>query len=110
MKTALITGAAQGLGLATATLLAQQNYRVVLTDLQPLDSQVAALRAGGADALGSSGDIASEDFVKQLAARVARDYGALDALVNNAGISLIAPAGRWSRLSRRPRSITCSAP
>ena len=103
MKTALITGAAQGLGLATATLLAQQNYRVVLTDLQPLDSQVAALRAGGADALGSSGDIASEDFVKQLAARVARDYGALDALVNNAGISLIAPAedttaAQWQRV------------
>jgi NAD(P)-dependent dehydrogenase (short-subunit alcohol dehydrogenase family) len=103
VKTALITGAAQGLGLAVATLLAQQNYRVILTDLQPLDSQVAALRAGGSDALGLSGDIASESFVMEMAARVGRDYGGLDALVNNAGISLIVPAehttaAQWQRV------------
>lgn len=103
MKTALITGAAQGLGLATATLLAQRMFRVILIDLQPLDRQVAALRAGGAEALGLSGDIAEEAFVMQLAARVERDYGALDALVNNAGISLIVPAehtsaAQWQRV------------
>jgi NAD(P)-dependent dehydrogenase (short-subunit alcohol dehydrogenase family) len=103
VKTALVTGAAQGLGLATATLLAQQNYRLILTDLQPLDSQVEALRAAGADAAGLSGDIARESFVLQLAARVAREHGALDALVNNAGISLIAPAedttaAQWQRV------------
>jgi NAD(P)-dependent dehydrogenase (short-subunit alcohol dehydrogenase family) len=76
MKTALVTGAAQGLGLVTATLLSQQGYCVILTDLQPVDAQVAALRDAGANAIGVSGDIAAESFVTELAARVARDHGA----------------------------------
>jgi NAD(P)-dependent dehydrogenase (short-subunit alcohol dehydrogenase family) len=103
MKTALVTGAAQGLGLVTATLLSQQGYCVILTDLQPVDAQVTALRDAGANAIGMSGDIAAESFVTELAARVARDHGALDALVNNAGISLIVPAedttaAQWQRV------------
>ena len=103
MKTALVTGAAQGLGLATATLLAQQGYCVILTDIQPVADQVAALREAGAEAIGLSGDIASESFVTELAASVARDHGALDALVNNAGISLSVPAenttaAQWRRV------------
>ena len=57
----------------------------------------------GADAVGISGDVASESFVRELAERLMRDYGALDALVNNAGISLIAPAEsisaeQWQRV------------
>ena len=103
MKTALVTGAAQGLGLVTATLLSQQGYYVILTDVQPLAAQVAALRHAGAHVMGMSGDIANEGFVTELAASVARDHGALDALVNNAGISLIVPAedttaAQWQRV------------
>jgi NAD(P)-dependent dehydrogenase (short-subunit alcohol dehydrogenase family) len=103
MKTALITGAAQGLGLSTATLLGSRGYRAILVDLQPLDAQVAALNASGASAVGISGELASETFVLEIAARIARDYGALDALVNNAGISLIVPAeqtsaAQWQRV------------
>ncbi|HEV7358487.1 MAG TPA: SDR family oxidoreductase [Steroidobacteraceae bacterium] len=95
-KTILVTGAAQGLGLTTATLLAQRACRVILVDIQSVEDQSARLRALGGDAHGASGDISSESFVQQLAAMIGRDYGALDGLVNNAGISLIVPAEQTS--------------
>ena len=47
MKTAVITGAAQGVGLATARLFGNAGYHVVLTDIQPLGSALAALAADG---------------------------------------------------------------
>ena len=103
MKTAVITGAAQGVGLVTASYLARLGYRVILTDIQPLDSQLAQLRGDGQCAEGAIGDVASEPFVQQLAERVHREHGAVDVLVNNAGISLIAPAedtttAQWQRV------------
>jgi NAD(P)-dependent dehydrogenase (short-subunit alcohol dehydrogenase family) len=92
MNTALVTGAAQGVGFAAAALLGRLGYRVVLLDLKPPDEKVRQLKDAGAEASGIAGDVASESFVLELAERVARDYGALDALVNNAGIRLIVPA------------------
>ncbi len=103
MNSIIVTGAAQGVGLATAALLARTRHRVVLVDLQPLDPQLSALRESGADAVAISGDIASEDFVRGLAARLERDYGGVEGLVNNAGVSCIAPAeettaAQWQRV------------
>ena len=92
MKTAVVTGAAQGVGLATAQMLARSGYHVVLTDRQPLDPLVDRLREEGLSAEGINGDIASADFIAELAACVAVSDGAADVLVNNAGISCIAPA------------------
>lgn len=92
MKTAVVTGAAQGVGLATSVKLASNGFHVVLTDLQPLDSAIAELSASGLSVQGISGDIASEDFVAALADQVASEHGAADVLVNNAGISMIVPA------------------
>jgi NAD(P)-dependent dehydrogenase (short-subunit alcohol dehydrogenase family) len=89
MQTAVVTGAAQGLGLVTARRLAVSGYRVVLTDVQDVSAQAAAI---GPDALGISGDVSDEAFVEDLAARVAADCGGAGVLVNNAGISLIQPA------------------
>jgi NAD(P)-dependent dehydrogenase (short-subunit alcohol dehydrogenase family) len=99
----VITGAAQGLGLATATLLAGLGFHVVLSDLQPLDAALGRVRALDAKAEGAQGDISSEAYVRELAARISRDHGAADVLVNNAGISLIAPAedtsaDEWQRV------------
>ena len=96
MRTILVTGAAQGLGLTTATLLAQRGCRIILVDIQSVEEQGARLRALGGDAQGVSGDVSSESFVQQLAEMIGRDYGALDGLVNNAGISLIVPAEQTS--------------
>jgi NAD(P)-dependent dehydrogenase (short-subunit alcohol dehydrogenase family) len=103
IKTILITGAAQGVGLATAALLAQRECRVILIDVQSVQQQVEQLRSAGSQAEGICGDVASEEFVQQLAQRISRDCGALDGLVNNAGISLIMPAeettaAQWQRV------------
>ncbi len=103
MTTAIVTGAAQGVGLATATLLARQGLRVILTDLQPLDAHVSRLRAEGLETHGLRGDVSSEPFVRQLAEWVGQELGGADVLVNNAGISMIAPAeqttlAQWNRV------------
>lgn len=92
MQTAVITGAAQGLGLETARLFGDAGYRVVLTDIQPLDAVVADFAARGQAAAALCGDVADETFVAALTAMVARDCGGADVLVNNAGISMIRPA------------------
>ena len=103
MKTAVVTGAAQGVGLVTASHLARLGYRVILTDIQPLELQLGHLRATGLCVDGASGDVSSEPFVRQLAELVHRDFGGADVLVNNAGVSLIAPAedttaAQWQRV------------
>lgn len=100
MECAVITGAAQGLGLVTARLFAEAGYRVVLTDVQPLDQVLATFDANSVSAL--SGDVASEPFVHELAAHVAA-LGGARVLVNNAGISMIRPAeetslDEWNRM------------
>ena len=102
-KTILVTGAAQGVGLATASLLARRGYRVVLVDIQSLERQATELRGAGLQADGISGDVSSEEFVRELASKVSSEYGALEGLVNNAGISLIVPAeettaAQWQRV------------
>jgi NAD(P)-dependent dehydrogenase (short-subunit alcohol dehydrogenase family) len=89
-RVAVVTGAAQGVGLVTAATLAQRGYRTILTDIQSLDSAVAKL--GGSKVAAIVGDISSETFVRELAQRLERDYGGTDVLVNNAGISMICPA------------------
>lgn len=100
MQTAVITGAAQGLGLVTARLFAANGYRVVLTDVQPLDHVLDQF--AGQDASALSGDVSSEAFVTELAAHLAT-LGGADVLVNNAGISMIQPAEettleQWNRM------------
>jgi NAD(P)-dependent dehydrogenase (short-subunit alcohol dehydrogenase family) len=96
MKTAIVTGAAQGVGLTTATLLARLGFHVVLTDIQPLDGPLSRLRADGLHVEGVRGDISSELFVQQLAQKIGSESGAADVLVNNAGISMIAAAEETS--------------
>jgi NAD(P)-dependent dehydrogenase (short-subunit alcohol dehydrogenase family) len=92
MKLAVVTGAAQGLGLCTSAMLAKSGYRLLLLDQQDCGIALARLRAQGATAEVLSGDVASEAFADAVASWVAANGGAADVLVNNAGISLIRPA------------------
>ncbi len=87
-KTAIITGAAGGMGACTARLFAAEGANVVITDL--LDAQGEALaRELGDAALFQHHDVSDEgDWQKVLAATLAR-FGGVDILVNNAGILMM---------------------
>src|SRR5262249_14298695 len=87
--TALVTGAAQGIGLGIARSLASASYRVMLADVDEslLQASAASLEAEGHDALAQCLDVTSTgDWELGVAALIER-WGRLDVLVNCAGIS-----------------------
>lgn len=87
-RCALITGAAAGIGLATARNLAVHGVRLVLTDVNSdgLDKAVAELRESGADAVGFVLDVSSDEDIDRLAAGLEENDIKIDILINNAGI------------------------
>lgn len=91
-RVAIITGAAKGIGEATARLFAQEGVRLVAVDRDAakLESVAAALREQGAEVATQVGDVA-EPQTAEAAVRAAEEtYGCLDILVNNAGIAFMA--------------------
>ncbi len=86
MKTAVITGAAQGIGKQTASLLDELSWALALIDLQKVDTKPYK------NAIALTGDITDEKFVTEAAAATLKKFSRVDALVNNAGISNISPA------------------
>lgn len=96
-KTALITGSVKGIGLAIAQQLAQDGYRVVLNHRSHIpDGLVEDFRQAGYQADGLAGDVSDFDQAKDLIQAVVGKYGALDVLINNAGITRDALAMRMS--------------
>ena len=97
-KVALVTGAGSGIGRAIATLFAQEGARVIANDLNDGAARetVEALAASSAGARAIQADVADSAQVKAMFAEVEREYGALDVLVNNAGIGTagMSPAQR----------------
>jgi NAD(P)-dependent dehydrogenase (short-subunit alcohol dehydrogenase family) len=91
-RTAIVTGAAQGIGRCTAEVLAGNGYSVALADLRPTTDVAQTLREKGNDVLEFQGDISDEKTVNSLADKVEHKWGRIDLLVNNAGISCICPA------------------
>ena len=87
-RCALITGAAAGIGLATARTLAAHGVRLVLTDVNSdgLDKAVAELRESGADAVSFVIDVGSDEDIDRLAAGLEENDIKIDILINNAGI------------------------
>ena len=88
-KTALITGASQGIGRACAVVLAQQGVKIAAAarNQAKLNEVVAEIRAAGGTADAFVLDVASEESIKATAKAVIAQYGAIDILVNNAGIT-----------------------
>ena len=93
-KVAVITGAARGIGKATALKLAEGGASVILCDLllKELDESLAKIKSMGFTAEAHCLDISLQDEVNHMAASVLDKYSAVDILINNAGISQMSPA------------------
>ncbi len=87
-KLVLVTGAASGIGRATAIVAAERGARLVLTDISPLDDTIASIRSvGGEVAQAKPLDITDLDAVLSFAQEVHTAHGSLDVVMNVAGIS-----------------------
>jgi 3-oxoacyl-[acyl-carrier protein] reductase len=121
--TVLVTGAASGMGRATALVFAAEGANVAVTDTATEGSAAvaAAIAASGGRAKAWKLDVASRDEIKTVVDDVAKHFGGLDIVVNNAGISVrvaIDDDGyedAWAKglavmLSAHPRVIRAALP
>src|SRR5271156_708755 len=111
MKLAVVTGAAQGIGRRTAEILAGAGYSLALLDLQSCASTLASVRATGCEAADFPGDLSDESVVEATAEAISTRWNRVEVLVNNAGISSIAPAESIeARTFRRVLEVNLVAP
>ena len=92
-RTALITGAATGIGLACATILAENGMQVAIADIDIERAVKSAdeLNAAGYSATAIHMDVANEDDVNNGVAQCLSVFGSMDVLVSNAGIQIVHP-------------------
>lgn len=92
-RSTLVTGAASGMGRATAHLFADEGAHVAVTDLSESAVQVVVdeITAAGGSAHGWVLDVANAERVSEVVGEVVKRWGRLDHLINNAGISRFAP-------------------
>jgi 3-oxoacyl-[acyl-carrier protein] reductase len=88
-RVAIVTGAARGIGFAIAERLSTAGAHVVVADIAEDGATAAAerLSEGGGKAVGVAADVISPDEVRALVDRALESFGAVDVLVNNAGIT-----------------------
>lgn len=101
----LVTGAASGIGLECARAFARRGANLVISDVneRALEPVHAEITAAGVQCLAHLCDVANEDSVQELAAKVRSSVGALDVLVNNAGVAFLGgfeetPLSEWRRI------------
>ena len=89
-RVAIVTGAASGMGRATALLLASEGAKVAITDLDLAACEAVAAEAGP-NAKAFALDVADGEAIKATVAAIAAHFGGIDILINNAGVSSFAP-------------------
>jgi len=105
-KTALVTGAAHGLGKTISLALAKQGVSLVLADIDCPLKTAQEIEAKGIRSIAVETDISDESQLEALVDKVVSDFGRLDILVNNAGISQLSytptqnlPVAEWDRIN-----------
>jgi len=99
-KVALVTGAASGMGLATAQAFAEAGAAVALADFREdmVKAEVQKLMTAGHKAIGIRCDVSDDEQVEQMVKRTVEEFGRLDAAFNNAGVmAKLAPTADSSR-------------
>lgn len=100
-KVAIVTGSGTGLVAATALLLAQRGYNLLInysrSEAQARQSQ-AACGDTGADTLLLRGDVAEDADCRAMVQAAVKRWGRIDVLVNNAGVSVFGDAASWDAL------------
>lgn len=85
-KTAIITGAARGIGTEMAKRMAKEGANVVVADVLDTANTVAAIKAAGGNAIGLSVDVTSDEALNNMVEATEKEFGSLNILVNNASI------------------------
>ena len=96
-KTAIVTGAASGIGKAIAALFAREGASVAIADINEASARAVAaqISASGARALGIAMDVTDEAAVEAATDEIAQKLGGVDILVSNAGIQIVNPIAHY---------------
>jgi 3-oxoacyl-[acyl-carrier protein] reductase len=99
-RIAFITGASRGIGRACAIALSAAGARVVLAarQLDKLEEVAAEIRASGGEAFVVPIDLASQDSIKEAFSKASKEFGRIDILINNAGLTRDGLAMRMKRV------------
>jgi len=99
-RVVIVTGGGRGIGRVYCEAFAQAGMRVVLADIHGEEAEraAAAIRASGGAALAVRTDISKPDDAKAMAEAAAREFGGIDALVNNASLMSSLPRRPWSEI------------